>query len=279
MSLRQHQYFLSGEILQRLSSMPNVIKTRPANFINPDDLTVVYKTSKMEVLSTEDKEFQIVVDKANAKMYVLFYRRQWTNFAEQEVKAIQTGQFEWQVQCPEMTFKTACYAMHAELGACKEGDLINVFTASTPVEVKNSTRKIKSGKFNPALWDARSKDAMRWSVGLRLKSLTAFSQMVLYSNLAREYGIMAHDVCLIESTSRDQIWATGKDIQELVDEMTIYAGDNLYVDVVTQKGTNYLGECLNDAFLCVCSLSSVEDYAKWFDKWVEPLFLQKPITK
>ena len=276
--VRQHQYPLSTHILTRLSNLPSVTQAKPLRFPGADDLLVTHKDERIEVLAPESaSDFRVVVDKAHREMYVLFYRDGWSNFAANEARAVFVGDHEIEYACPESTFKAICYAMHVETGRCQEEQLANVFTATRPADVKNSTRRIPN--FYPALWDARSQDAMRWAVAFRLKSPTAFYQMKLQERLAEEYGISLADVHHVEATRNDRIWASGVDVEPLVAEMIGYRGDRLYKDVVTKSGANQLGECLDDALLAASTTGTVEEYSQWFDRWVQPILTQAPVIQ
>ena len=268
-TVRKAQYALSPSILSTLSTLPDITSAKPMDFLDITTFSLPHNMDPMQVWGTERS--QIILDKEHEHMYILFYSKDWTNFAELEDQFIAVGNYKIRSKCSEATFKAACYGMHIRDGLCPEVDIAHVFTALTPVEIKQSTKKIKN--FNQTAWDTVSKDAMTWAVAHRLRSPTAFAQMKDYQELAQTYGYGLDRVVFAEVTVHDTIWGNGMNSRELVKAMLAYKGHNLYDDVVAKHGMNQLGQCLGDAFLAASRHETVEDYCKWFDSEVQPVFV------
>jgi len=192
-----------------------------------------------------------VISRPEECIVVLFYQRAFSNFAACGVPVL-IDRKQVFFPCGEAMFKCACAAF------AKDWEVFTrVFTSATPLEAKMATKKIKD--FDKEGWDAISYQVMLEVQRWKACDVEIFNSLQLIHELSLKSRVKTENVIFMEATSKDALWGTGIDVQDIAPIIESSNTDDILSGSIYAPSENRLGIALTSIFQEVAGKSH-EDF-------------------
>lgn len=181
-----------------------------------------------------------VISRPDECIVVLFYQRAFSNFSKCNVPVLINNKQVF-FPCGEAMFKCACAAYFKNWAIFEK-----VFKSNNPLEAKLATRDIPD--FNREEWDAVSYHVMLEVQKWKSLELEIFDSLQIIHELARKSRVDIENVIFMESTSKDTLWGTGIDTDELATIIEESNTEDILSGAIYEPSENLLGLAITTVF-------------------------------